>query len=413
MAASNSLEHGDMERLTLLWRSRPELLRQAIRAARTQYQVTPKPARSLDPGEYLLGESRGGTPLVGVVLAEVLTTAAGTTAIEQAARFIQANLAALTGKKHRKKGPAAARLEVFLPPDAFTDRPTSIGGIPVEWFRWIPEDEHLIRLEELASSGAAHVGTSGDGPTEGVVPRLLQHLAWWEQALRDRTSIETPYRQALLAFNIAVLLDWHLTLPDQGSLDQLPDAKASKTARNAVSSFFDAARGCVEKLDGSTSGKPEKQLRKLAAASERLLKKFAKLRGSEVTPERHTEFEQPIRPAELISAWLENNKAPSGDRSSPAGAHPGDLYEPSSPASRVLSTLVPVLAAQKLFEEGGLTPAAYTAVRETSAEFLEPVIDNAASSSRGEDKKIWRRVGRPVVKALRTPVTPSSPRAGR
>ncbi len=74
----------------------------------------------------------------------------------------------------------------------------------------------------------------------------------------------------------------------------------------------------------------------------------------------------------------------------------------------VIQTLLPAIAAEKLFDEGKLSGEAYTAVRQASADFLEDAVAIAADQSKGAAKKRWRQLGRPVVEAFRSPVAPRS-----
>ena len=401
MPDSNALGHDDMERLTQHWRSRPDQLRQAIKAARAQYQLVPKLGRGFQPGQYLLGESRGGTALIGIVLAGDCANAECAAAVEQAVEFVGRHRHAFLPRRSGRKPGPNVRLEVFLPPGLYPDRPASVRGMQVQWFHWVPLDEQQVQIEKLAP----RAGATGTDVSSGnaLIPRLLGHLAWWERALRDGTGSETPYRKTLLVYSVATLLEWHVTVSGRAPQDQLPDAKANKTAREAVREFADAARAHTTKIQGAADDKATKQLGKLAAACARSLKKLAKLYGHNTRPERIAEFEQPIKPADLVSNWLALNETPSV--SPRPVAH--DLVV-TGPGAFVLPSLAPALAAQKLFEAGKLTPEAYTAVRETCAEFLEPAVEIAVRESKGSERKRWRQVGRPAVEALRRPVAPRS-----
>jgi hypothetical protein len=391
MANFSPTEHGDMDRLTAYWRARPDLLRQAITVERAPYQVTPKLGHGFRSGEYLVGESNGGTVLIGIVLVGECTTAGCVEAVTQAVGFLKQNEDAFPHRKSGRKPGPKVRLEVFLPPGVFPETVASLEGIRIQWFRWLPVDEQLVTVEKLAADAAA-TGVAA-GAEAGVVARLLGHLAWWAQALRDGTGTETPYRQALLVYNAATLLEWHVTVPDRAPQEHLPDAKANKATLRAVNEFANAVRARVTKIEGASDEKAVKQLGKLAADSAKILKKLLKLFGCVVSPERIAEYEEPIKPASLVTEWLTLNEA----RGTASASH---HLLATGPEAFVLPSLAPALAAQKLFEEGTLAPVTYTAVRAISAEFLEPAVAIAVQESKGSQKKRWRKVGGTALEAL-------------
>lgn len=238
--------------------------------------------------------------------------------------------------------------------------------------------------------------------TDSIIAKLLKHLAWWEQALRDGTGSETPYRKALLVYNAATLLEWHFTAPGKDPREHFPDAKAREKAGKVVREFIEAAQECITKTEGVTGAKAEKQLGKLAGAVARAVKKLAKLYQCAAVPCRCGEFERPIKPAALISAWLAAN---AGGAPEAAGGGLGAGLAGTGASELVLQSLAPALAAERLFDEGKLTAEGYTAVRQTSAEFLEAAVALAAEEAKGKKaKKHWLQLGKPVVEAFRRPV---------
>jgi hypothetical protein len=383
----------ESQHLAERWRADPQSLRQAIRDAREAYQRSPKAAPRLPDTACLVGESKGGTVLYGLVVADAARASEFFAELQETAVHIKSHA-------HRRE----ARIQVFVPPDWPHEVPTSVAGVRVHWFRWVPVSEDEILVEKLAADSGANAGAALPG--ESVIGRLLGHLVWWEQALRDGTGPETPYRRALLVYNAATLLEWHFTAPGKDPREHFQDVKARDKAGKVIREFIDAARECVAKTEGVTGAKADKQLGKLAGVTARAVRKLAKLYQSAATPGRCAEFELPLKPAALISAWVAAN---AGGALEAAGRDQQAAMVGTRAGNLVLQSLAPALAAEKLFDEGKLTAEGYTAVRQTCAEFLEDAVTLAAEETRGKKaKKRSRQVGRPVAEALRRPVAPLS-----
>lgn len=392
---SNTNDGRSSQKSAERWRADPKALREAVRSIRGAYQRTPKVTPRLPDAACLVGESKGGNLLYGVVVADSAQA-------EGVYAELQATAAHI--KQHTRR--REARIQVFVPPDWPHDSPTSIAGIRVEWFRWAPVSEDELRVEKLTASSEANARPALS--SDSVIEQLLGHLAWWDQSLRDGTGPETPYRKALLIYNAATLLEWHFTAPGKDPREHFLDPKTHDKAGKTIREFIETARECVAKTEGVTGAKAEKPLAKLAGAIARAVKKLAKLYQSAATPCRCDEFEKPLKPAALISDWLAANaggapKAAGRDRQA-ALAGPGSLA-----GDLVLQSLAPVLAAEKLFDEGKLTAEGYTAVRHTCAEFLDDAVTLAAEEAQGKKaKKHWQQLGRPVAEAFRRPVAPRS-----
>jgi hypothetical protein len=376
------------------WRADPKALREAVRNSREAYQRSPKAAPRLTDAGCLIGESKGGTALYGVVVADAVRAGEVYTELQEIADTLKE---VFRGRK--------ARIQVFIPPDWSSAGPTSVAGVRVDWFRWVPLSEHEVRVEKLAAAPGASSSQGSAIAGDSVVGKLLGHLAWWEHAFRDGTGSETPYRKALLVFNAATLLEWHYTAPGKDPREHFPDAKARDKAGKVIRELIEAAREAVAKTEGVTGATADKPLRKLAEATARAVRKLAKLYESAATPSRCAEFEKPLKPAALISAWLTANAG--GETVAPTGGDQG-LALGGSGSELVLQTLLPALAAEKLFDEGKLSAEAFTAVRQTCADFLGDAVAIAADRSEGKTKKHWRQVGRPVAEAFRSPVAPRS-----
>jgi hypothetical protein len=377
------------------WRADPKALREAVRSARDAYQRTPKGAPRLPGDACLVGESKGGTVLYGLVVADAARAGEFYAELQETAAHIKSHA-------HRRE----ARIQVFVPPDWPHEVPTSVAGVRVDWFRWVPVSEEELRVEKLAAGSGATAGPALSG--DSVIERLLGHLAWWEQALRDGTGSESPYRKALLVYNAATLLEWHFTAPGTDPREHFQDSKDREKAGKVIREFVEAARECVAKTEGVTGAKAEKQLGKLAEFTAKAVRKLAKLYQSAAIPGRCAEFEKPLKPAALISAWVAAN---AGGAPEAAGRDLGRALAGtgSLAGELVLQSLAPALAAEKLFDDGKLTAEGYTAVRQTCAEFLEDAVTLAAEEAKGKKaKKHWQQLGKPVAEAFRRPVAPRS-----
>jgi hypothetical protein len=251
-------------------------------------------------------------------------------------------------------------------------------------------------------------------PSKSKIKPILEHLAWLENALRDSDTPETPYRKALLALNAATLLDWHFTLPSQNPRKKPAKPGAYKKLEKLIAGFTNATKKSVSKTKGLTSTNAEKPLDTLAGETAGFLKKAAKLWEIEVTARREPEFEKPLRPAELISQWLDGNKPRKSSSNAAAGRR--STWVPESPEAlehmECIYAQLPAWAAQKLFDEGKLPAAGYAAARKVSVTFLEEALDVVIDGAKGAERKRWRALGRPVVESLRKPVAARSGKAG-
>jgi hypothetical protein len=246
-------------------------------------------------------------------------------------------------------------------------------------------------------------------PSTSKIKPILDHIAWLENALRDSDTPETPYRKALLALNAATLLDWHSTLPSQNARKKPAKPSAHKKLEKLIAGFTNATKKSVSKTKGLTSTNAEKPLDTLADEAAGFLKKATKLLELEVTPRREPEFEKPLRPAELISQWLEGNKRLKSSKASGAKA----VSPMAGKGAYAIHSLLPVFAAQNLFESGRLTAEEFTIVRQTCEGYLNDAIEIAASGGSAAERRKWRALGRPVAEALRRPVDARSRMAGK
>jgi hypothetical protein len=237
-------------------------------------------------------------------------------------------------------------------------------------------------------------------PSTSKIKPILEHIAWLENALRDSDTPETPYRKALLALNAVTLLDWHFTLPSQNPRKKPAKPIDRKKVEKLIASFTNATRRSMSKTKGLTSTNAEKPLDTLADETAGFLKKATKLWEVEVTPRREPEFEKPLRPAELISEWLEGNKRLKSGKDSGAKA----VSPMAGKGAYAIHSLLPVFAAQNLFESGRLTAEEFTTVRQTCEGYLNDAIEIAASGGSAAERRKWRALGRPVAESLRRPV---------
>lgn len=156
-----------MERLVTRWRNNPWDLRPAVMSA---LQVSADlasvlPSRGTTRLLPAIGQKvvySGGTAdtlLVTLILWEEPSYSG---VIEVVAKHLREHSAALLRafSKARPKASAGklttSRLQVVLPPDEYMDTPAEIDGVPVTWFRWVPDDEHMLHVEKIQASDSDH-----------------------------------------------------------------------------------------------------------------------------------------------------------------------------------------------------------------------------------------------------------------
>jgi hypothetical protein len=349
--------------------------------------------------------------------------------IEVVARHVREASAGLLRAFNKARPKASAgklttcRLQVVLPPDEFLGTPGEIDGVPVSWFRWVPDDEHMLHVEEIpaAATTPAHSSTTTCPPN---VDRILGHLAWWKNAIESGASSERAVRQLLLVNNAAALLEWHVRVLGacSGDAPGLPAgapalATTTRTAAGMLARDFadttQEALARARKPDGTLDEpKAKKSLRALPGALQKLLEGMEGMLGVSVRPERVMEFEEPLKPWRLISDWLELN-GPQGVPKTTAESAPKlgpEVF--TGPGAFVLESLLPAIAAERLADNGELSREALAAVREECAGWLEDAIEIAARESKGAERKKWRALGEPVIEAWRRGGSPGKQEAG-
>lgn len=393
-----SFTEDDVKYLVEHWRAKPNELQAAIWQQREGYFGTPKFAPTIISPNVVVLAGNDDDILFGVVI----TSQNCHSEIIHAFMAVRGFIHYLNSVKTPEPEQLRLKLQMFLPPDAICSQvQTGIEGVPVEWFQWIPVDEDNIRIDKHAGIPL----TPDEGNAKTTIRRLLGHLKWWEQAIRSDAGTEPPYRTALLVYNAVTLLDWHFTTPDKDSSQQLGNEMARKKSAQVIQDLADVAQACVEKTEHATDKKAKKELAKLADAIgpnvEELTEQCAVDAVLVDLALRVAEFEKPLKPAALVSEWVaKNGQGVTRDtrqvpRRSGAGAY-------------VLRSLIPVFAAEKLFDDGKLSAEAFNAVRQTCADWVEPAIDIAVADSKGKAKKRWRKIGSNLVEALGAPVTPIS-----
>lgn len=428
MAKTATHEHGDMERLLKRWRSRPWDLPPAVSTA-LHLGTDLKPhfpsrgsTRLLPVFEQKIVYSEGpaGVLLVTLILWEEPSYQG---VIEVVAKHVREESKSLLRalNKARPKASAgkltACRLQVVLPPDEYLETPPEIEGVPVSWFRWVPDDEHMLHVEAIraAATTPAHNSATTSPPT---VERILGHLAWWKNAIESGTSTERAVRQLLLVNNAAALLEWHVRVLGMcsGKAPGLP-ARAPALTTTTRTAAGTLARGFADttqealararKPNGTLDEtKAKKSLRALPGALQKLLERMEGLLGAtNVQPERVMEFEEPLKPAKLIEEAAAMTRLPGVQPSSEKTALTG-------PGAFVLHSILPAIAAERLAERGELSREALAAVRKECAGWLEDAIEIAATESKGAERKRWRALGEPLVKNWRGSGSPGEQGAG-
>lgn len=286
-------EQGDMEnRLIEYWRNRPEDLRRAVRDAREAFQRSPKAARRLPAGDYLVGESTSGAVVFGVVITDQCSASELEPVLNAAAAFIEANRADLqAARKAGRKTRQLVRLEVFLPPYFAPDMPPSIEGVPVECFRWVPVSEHQVFVEKLAAV------SEGRAAGDSVIARLLAHLTWLAEVAKTAPKKKPPIGWAFRVYNAAVQLQLHAIASSEvrAGLDRVPDQKFTKALAKLIE-FGAHATEPLRTPEGLAAAN-ETMIRRadrddLVNALDRVVEHAIKAgRVLDVSAERHREFE--------------------------------------------------------------------------------------------------------------------------
>lgn len=425
MANTGTHEQGDMERLVKRWRQKDWELRFAVSSA---LLLGPdlKPnlptrgiTRLLPVFEQRIWYSEGapGVLLVTLILWDEPSYSG---VIEVVAKHVQEASAGLLRAFNKARPRASAgklttcKLQVVLPPDAFLETPAEIEGVPVSWFRWVPDDEHMLHVEEIHASATEAVHISTTSPTN--IERILGHLAWWKSAIESGASTERAVRQVLLVNNAGTLLEWHLTVPGNTA----PACLTAPSARTAAGKLVGELLGITQealararKPDGTLDEtKVKKSLRALPGPLQKLLEGMAGMLGISVRPERVMEFEEPLKPARLISDWLALNGTQGVPKTAAESSPKLGREVFTGPGAFVLESLLPAIAAERLADNGELSREALAAVREECAGWLEDAIEIAARESKGAERKKWRALGEPVIEAWRRGGSPGKQEAG-
>jgi hypothetical protein len=413
MATTGTYEHGDMERLVASWRKKDWELRPAV-ASWLNLAADLKPhlptrgnTRLLPVFEQKIVYSEGptGVLLVTLILWEEPSYQGVIEVVAKHVREASAGLLRAFNKARPKASPgklSSSRLQVVMPPDEYMDTPAAIDGVLVSWFRWVPDDEHILHVEEIqaTATAAAHSSSSTSPPT---IERILGHLAWWKNAIESGASSERAVRQLLLVNNAAALLEWHVQVLGMCSGDApgLP-ARApalATTTRSAAGTlardFADTTQEALaraRKPNGNLDEtRAKKSLLALPGALQKLLEGMEGLLGAtNVQPERVMKFEEPLKPGNLIEEAAAMTRLPEAQPSFAKTALTG-------PGAFVLHSLLPAIAAERLADNGELSREALAAVRKECAGWLEDAIEIAATESKGAERKRWQALGEPLV----------------
>ena len=160
-------EPSDMERLVTRWRNNPWDLRTAVMSAlQVSADLTSVlPSRGTTRLLPAIGQkvvySAGpaDTLLVTLVLADEPSYSG---VIEVVAKHLREHSAGLLRVFNKARPKASVgrlttcTLQVVLPPDEYMDTPAEIDGVPVTWFRWVPDDEHMLHVEKIQASDSDH-----------------------------------------------------------------------------------------------------------------------------------------------------------------------------------------------------------------------------------------------------------------
>ncbi len=344
------------------WRADPKALREAVRNSREAYQRSPKAAPRLTDAGCLIGESKGGTVLYGVVVADAVRAGEVYTELQEIADTLKE---VFRGRK--------ARIQVFIPPDWSSAGPTSVAGVRVDWFRWVPLSEHEVRVEKLAArSVAASLGTD-----DGVIARLLGQLKWLTELAKSAPDEKPPIGWAFRTYNAAVQLQFHIVFPLEGQTVTRSDS--SSKLESAIATFVEI---------GAKVTKPLRTAKGLAAASDTTIRKgdrnalvkavekvLKQARRAEVvqdvTAARQQEFEHAPDVSKLLRSLTEHGWGSTASAQAAEAALEGEpeLAELCRAVAGVVATRSPTLT-------GRVRPAAQAAAQEMATGFLGVAVEN-------------------------------------
>lgn len=371
------------QRLTEQWRADPKGLREAVRSAREAYQRTPKAARRLPDAACLVGESKGGTVLYGLVVADAARAGEFYAELQETAVHIKSHA-------HRRE----ARIQVFVPPDWPHESPTSIAGVRVDWFRWVPVSEEELRVEKLGIRSGATAGPALPG--ESVIAKLLGHLKWLAEMANAAPYQKPPIGWAFRVYSGAVQLAFHTSFT--------PDAQAIiATSRGrkftaALDSLVTAGMKTTKPLrtPGGLAAARDTTIRnaerdELIEAAEKVFKHALKsgLVG-DITAERQRDFEAAPDVAALLRALPGDGKSAEERHRAATAALQGDPE-----LADLCRAIAGVVAARSPMVTGEVRPAIHAAAQEMATGFLGVAVEHLPK----RHKVIGKAAGT-LVKAL-------------
>lgn len=373
----------ESQHLAERWRADPQSLRQAIRDAREAYQRSPKAAPRLPDTACLVGESKGGTVLYGLVVADAARASEFFAELQETAVHIKSHA-------HRRE----ARIQVFVPPDWPHEVPTSVAGVRVHWFRWVPVSEDEILVEKLAADSGANAGAALS--SDSVIGRLLGHLKWLAEMANAAPNQKPPIGWAFRVYSGAVQLAFHTSF--------MPDAQAI-IATNRGRKFTAALDSLV--TAGMKTTKPLRTPGGLAAARDTTIRnaerddlieaakrvfKHALKSGlvGDISAERQRDFEAAPDVAALLRALPGDGKGSEERHQAATAALQGDPE-----LADLCRAIAGVAAVRSPKVTGEVRPAIHAAAQEMATGFLGVAVENLPK----RHKVIGKAAGT-LVKAL-------------
>jgi hypothetical protein len=286
-------------------------------------------------------------------------------------------LQALAAQAKKRLRSREARIQVFVPPDWPSSGPTSIAGVRVDWFTWVPVSEQEVQVEKLATAPGASSSQGSASASDSVIARLLGHLKWLTETAKDATHEKPPIGWAFRVYSGAMQLAFHATFTP---------GVCNVTATNPGKKFTKALDSLVNA--GATTTKPLRTPEGLAAARDTTVRnanrdelieaaekvfKHAIKSGlvGEITAERQRDFEAVPDVAALLRALPGNGSDSLARQENATAALQGDPE-----LADLCRAVAGVVAARSPMVTGEVRPAVQAAAQEMATGFLGVAVEN-------------------------------------
>ena len=237
---------------------------------------------------------------------------------------------------------------------------------------------------------------------ESKTKRVLEHLAWLNEQAGQEVNRDRVYDAALLAYNAAVMLQWHFVMPTDET-EQIQNEADRKKAAKLIDDFLWAVKATFEKAEIAKNSRPAdaealqlclKSLQRLVSG---ILRKLPPLLAIETPkPIRFRDLERTQDYAKALRDWVTNHPRSHSTDRGPLAASLRD-----GEGSGIRRSLAAVMVAQDAAALKTCPPRIRRAFRETVAGFVEFDAEETAGRRRGTARKRWLELGKSIARYLR------------